>query len=142
MNCYRGRRTINCCKQQCVHFSSLLQTVRMPNRNGESAQREEDFRPQSPTRRPRFRHDGIPPQHHTRHTSFQHAPCGHLRQQNGLGSLPGGGGCHAASTKPLLPSVANTNPAEATPRVLGIGSCVCPSRRCSLRLVFKPNIRF
>ena len=140
MNCYRGRRTINCCKQQCVHFSSLLQTVRMPNRNGESAQREEDFRPQSPTRRPRFRHDGIPPQHHTRHTSFQHAPCGHLRQQNGLG-LPGGGlscGFHETASSVCC----QHQPGRSDASCSRIGSCVCPSRRCSLRLVFKPNIRF
>ena len=89
----------------------------MPNRYGESAQREENFRPQSPTRRPRFRHDWIRPNitRATRHSNMR--PCGTSANRMVLGLLARGG-CQAVSTKPLLPSVANTNPAEATTRVL------------------------
>ena len=96
----------------------------MPNRYGESAQRKENFRPQPPTRRPRFRHDWIRPNitRATRHSNMR--PCGTSANRMVLGLLARGG-CQAVSTKPLLSSVANTNPAEATTRVTSrVFSCM------------------
>jgi hypothetical protein len=144
MNCYRGRGIINRCKQQCLNFLPFFKQFecRTAMVNQHSVRRTFGHNPQLGA--PDSDTIGFAPTSHAPHVIPTCAPCGTSANRMGLGLLARGG-CHAVSTKPLLPSVANTNPGRSDARLVfsWIGSCVgAPRGGCSLCPVLKPNICF